>query len=373
MKQWKKAAALFLALLLMCGLMAGCGKKEESGTNSEQTGTNPTGEFDYSGKMDENGFWKDVTATSYITLPDYSSFTVPMEDVYPADSAIQAEIENLLASYAETVDVTDALQLGDTVNLDYAGYLDGVAFDGGTGNSPALVLGSGSMIPGFEESLVGHRVGESFDADVTFPETYKNNEALAGKAVVFHMTINSATRQVLPELTDEFVQTSLAGSKVNTAEEVEDAITSALLSANVQGWLENYMMENSTLTQEIPEPLMAYQRESMENYCRVYASYYGVDYETYILYMYGAESTEALHETLKADYEKEVKRTLVFQAISEKENLKASDDDLKNYFLNYYGTEDYSEYESFYGKPYLLSAILGDKVMELLQKNTKLE
>ena len=130
--------------------------------------------FTYSDGLDANGYRTGITAQDYVTLPDnVAALPIKKADVTPSDSDVQARIDSLLSQYSTTQAVTDrAAQNGDVVNIDYSGTVDGVAFNGGTYQGYDLTLGSGSFITGFEDQIVGHNTGDTFDVTVTFPDGY---------------------------------------------------------------------------------------------------------------------------------------------------------------------------------------------------------
>ena len=148
-------------------------------------------DFSFSDAYDENGYLKGITALDYVTLPDTESFTLSDDATTVSDSDIDNYISNnILSNYKTTNEITNrAAENGDTVNIDFAGSIDGVAFDGGTGSDYDLTLGSGTFIDGFEDQIVGHMPGETFDVNVTFPDDYQATN-LAGKDAVFATTLN---------------------------------------------------------------------------------------------------------------------------------------------------------------------------------------
>ena len=225
-KVFLRSAACLLAVSLTAAL-AGCGSTAESGSTAEtataETATAETAvdesaydylaDFNYSDGFDENGYLKGVTAADYVTLPDdYAAITIDAALGEVDEQDVTDYINsNILANFATVNQITDrAAADGDTVNIDYVGTIDGVAFEGGDtqGQGTDLELGSGAYIDGFEEQIVGHTPGETFDVNVTFPEDYGNAD-VAGKDAVFSTTLNYISETVLPELTDEWVQANL--------------------------------------------------------------------------------------------------------------------------------------------------------------------
>lgn len=136
--------------------------------------------FDYSEGLDDNGHWTGIRALDYVTLPeDVSALPLSKADIEPTEAEIQTQIDTLLNQYATTQNITDrAAQSGDTVNIDYSGAVDGVAFTGGTATGYDLTLGSHTFIDGFEDQIIGHNIGDTFDVTVTFPEGYGDSPTL---------------------------------------------------------------------------------------------------------------------------------------------------------------------------------------------------
>ena len=167
--------------------------------------------FDYSDGLDENGYWSGIKALDYVTLPeDFGSIALKESDLTPTEDELQQQMDSLLNQYTTSQPVTGrAAQSGDVANIDYTGTVDGVAFTGGTATGYDLTLGSGSFIDGFEDQIIGHNVGDTFDVTVTFPDGYGdstdaegNTITLSGKEAVFSVTLNSLSENVIPVLTD---------------------------------------------------------------------------------------------------------------------------------------------------------------------------
>lgn len=359
MKKNMRILALLLAMLLTVACLTACGKKENEETAGPSGGEEASG-FDYSKGIGDDGYWEGIKASELVTLPDYKHLTVSQSELTAAQEEIEAEAEYLMSGFEYDAEVTGAVELGDTVNINYAGKTDGEAFDGGTGNNPSLELGSGAFIPGFEEALVGHEVGTTFDIDVTFHETYA--EDLAGKDAVFTIELLSATRPTIPELTDAFVQENLSASGSQTVEDIYALLKEGIEASKLQNYVRDYITQNTTAN-ELPESMIEYQKGANEEYYKTYAAYYGVDMETFLSYVLDVTTVEEMHETFADEYKDQVKQLLALQAVAEKEKIKVTADDVAEYFYNYYGSSDYSGYEDFYGLPYLLSAALSEKAI----------
>ncbi len=238
----KKIIAGFLAAAMTLTMLCACG---ESITETKKTLS-----YDEMKAMD----W-----SKYVELADYSNIEL---DMYPdvSDTDVESEVSSLLTQYAEEVEVTDrAAQNGDTVNIDFVGKIDGVAFDNGSATGYDLVLGSKSFIDGFEDGIVGKNVGDKFELNLTFPDPYPNNPDMAGKAVVFEVTLNKITETKYPELTDDFIASN---TDYDTIDEYKKAKFSELEKSAHESMVlyrASYatmnLIENSKLSDEKPEGL----------------------------------------------------------------------------------------------------------------------
>ena len=259
----------------------------------------------------------------------YKGLAVEREIAPVSDEAIDAEIASAQKRAARQIEVTDrAAEMGDTANIDYEGFCDGVPFDGGKDEGHDLKLGSGQFIPGFEEGVVGKTVGEEFDVNVTFPEEY-NAKDLAGKAVVFKCKLNGITTEELPELDDEFAKDlsfdTFEEYKADVKKKLEERAANAADRA-VEGKLNDKLLE--ILDVEIPEAM--YQTE-MENQVRDYDMQLrqnGLDLNTY--FKYSGQNLDQLRENFRPRAERSVKTRLALEAIVAAESITATDDELND-------------------------------------------
>jgi trigger factor len=214
-RRMKKRALLFAVSLCIIMLAGGCNTKKDLFTdsnsntsqNNENKGTDNTGNATVTPTATPAPAKPDYVVDDYIKLGQYKGVEVDKVEVASVtDSDITNKINSDLASKNTTEEVTDRTDVrkGDIVNIDYEGLKDGVAFDNGTATGADLTIGSGQFIPGFEDQLVGAKVGDKLDVNVTFPADYPNAPDLAGQPVVFKVTINSIKKSVTPELNDEF-------------------------------------------------------------------------------------------------------------------------------------------------------------------------
>ena len=281
--------------------------------------------FDYSSGIDESGRWVDVNAADYVTLPKgFDSIALTEKDLQPTDDELQFQLDSLLNQYATTQQVTGrAAQSGDTVNIDYSGTVDGVAFNGGTATGYDLTLGSGSFIDGFEDQIIGHNAGDTFDVTVTFPDGYGdstdaegNTITLSGKEAVFSVTLNAITQSVVPTLTDEWVASNFAASDdLHTADALRQYFDRALYASNLDNAVMDYLLNNSTF-KEVPTQITNYYICMFLNYHSQLASQYGMDLQAYAQAK-GYADADAMLADSDAYFAHLAKQDLLFQAIAE--------------------------------------------------------
>ena len=262
------------------------------------------------------------------TVKEYKGLKVEREIAPVTDEAVDAEIEAARKRAAREIEITDrAAEMGDTADIDYEGFADGVAFDGGKGEGHKLKLGSGEFIPGFEEQIVGKNVGESFDVNVTFPTEYHASD-LAGKAVVFKCKLNALTTEELPELDDEFAKDlsfdTFEEYKADVRKKLEEKAAKTADRA-VEGKLNDLLLEN--LEVEIPESM--YQAE-IENQVREYDMQLrsnGLDLNTF--FKYTGQNLDQLRENFRPRAERAVKTRLALEAIVTAEGISATDEEIE--------------------------------------------
>lgn len=369
MNLWKRVAVALLAGMLLAVPLAGCS------TGTGEANGETEAEFTYSGGFDDNGFWKDVKALDYVEMFDYKGLSIPSDAHEVSDEEVQTEITSLLASYATTQQVSDrAIVDGDTVNIDYAGTIDGVEFEGGStgGTGTDVTIGTTTMIDDFIEQLIGHSPGENFDIEVTFPEDY-GNEELNGKDAVFNVTINYISETVEADLTDSFVAENLTSSYGwTTVKEMQEGVKAELENSAIQSYIQDYLANDVTV-KSIPDSIMKYQEDSLIDYYEYYAESYGMEFGEFLSSFMGVSSTEELLENNKESNEQSSRYYLALQAIAEDAGLTGSDEDVANYFLEYMGTDDYSSYTEEYGMPYLRHVALCQQALDLIADNATLE
>ena len=360
--------------------MAGCSKSGSSSSASSETISINLGtaadhdyqNFTYSDGLDENGYWTGVKALDYVTLPeDFASVSIQRSTVEPNSEDVQSQIDNLLSQHATTQQVTDrAAADGDTVDIDYSGTVDGVAFSGGTYSGYSLKLGSGTFIDGFEDQIVGHTPGETFDVNVTFPDGYSdstdadgNTLVLSGKKAVFSVTLNSITEEVLPELTDAWVDENYGTSDdLHSVEALQAFFQEQLYNSNLHSAIMDYLLAKSTFS-DIPQSIVDYQVTQCLNYYYTMASYYGYDLDSFVKTMMGYDDADSMLASMADSIESYAKEALIYQAVAESLNLAPTQEQI----------DVYSSYTSTYGENYCTMIAMMDAVTDALTTGAKVE
>ncbi len=294
-----------------------------------------------------------VKASDYATPCDYSSIPVEEEAPSVSDTYLEYVIQYQLSSSATNEEITDRddVEEGDIANIDYTGKMDGEEFDGGSATGYDLTIGSGSFIDGFEDGIIGHKVGEEFDLNLTFPEDY-SSEDLAGKDVVFTVKVNSISQKVTPELTDEWVA-SQSIDDVSTVEEYRDYVYDSLLSqaqstydSDVQSKVADYVVENSTYPQDPPQEMIDRLVESMKTYYTNYATQYGMELDDFLTTFLGADEDDP-EAILTENATTSAKELLVMKAIADKEDLNPSRTEFNTQLSSYAAQAGYSSVDEF--------------------------
>ena len=261
-----------------------------------------------------------------VTLGQYKGLEVEKAEAEVSDAQVQAELDRMAENVASTETVERPAQMGDTVNIDFEGFDNGVPFDGGKGENHDLKLGSGSFVPGFEDQLVGMSAGEEKDIDITFPEDYHKD--LAGKAVVFHVKVNKVTVTIVPEQDDEFakdvssfetLEELKADIRAKAIEEQEKQIQSAFETAAVEKAAEN-------TTVDMPEALVERELDSQMDRFAYQLQMSGYSMEQYAKMMGGDVNT--MRKAFRPTAEKQAKISVTLEKIVEVEGITVSDEEI---------------------------------------------
>ena len=287
--------------------------------------------------MSENGFtikFK-VTVKPEVELKAYKGIKAEKEKVTVKKAEIKEEVEKALEKDAKLVAVEGkAAKKGDIATIDFEGFLDGVAFEGGKGEGYDLELGSGSFIPGFEEQVIGHKVDEEFDIDVTFPEDY-GSEELAGKAVVFKIKLHKIMKKELPKYDDEFVKDvsefdTIADYEKSLEEEIKTRKEAAANRA-----FENAVLDTlvDNVVADIPAVMIEKEIDNQISEFEYNLRAQGLELEMYLQYL--GMDVAALRENYKEGAEKQVKLRLALEKIVALENIEIADEDVETELKSY--------------------------------------
>lgn len=313
-----------------------------------------------------------------VTLGEYKGVSVKKETTVVTDVEVDARVEEERNKQATEIQVEDrAVAEGDTVNLDYAGTVDGVAFAGGTAQDQTLKIGSGSFIPGFEEQMIGINIGEEKDLQVTFPEKY-HAEELAGKAAVFHVKVNSITETQLPALDDDFAKDI---SEFDTLEEYKADIRAKLEAQAAERDNNNFtnaviekVLENATV--EIPEAMIERQIDSMMRDFEYRLMGNGLKLDDFLKYT--GSDMKAFRENYRGQAEKSVKAHLVLEAIEKAEAIDATQEQIDKQ-LEAFAAQTGKTVEEFKASlsesdiEYFKADAIRDNCVKFLADNAKIE
>lgn len=266
-----------------------------------------------------------------VSLGKYKGVSVTKQDpVEVTDEDVEKELKRQQDANAKIVDVTDRpVQKDDMIRLDFAGTVDGRAFDGGTAENYDLTVGSGSFIPGFEDQLIGMNIGDEKDVEVTFPEDYHQKD-LAGKPAVFHCKVNSIKEKVLPELNDEFADdvsefSTLDEYKADIRKNIEVQREKEQRNTR-QGEAVAAAVDDAKI--DIPDAMLKTQEENLANEFAQNLQYQGMNLETYL--QYTGQTRDQFLETLKPQAEVRIRNSLVLEAIADAENIQVDDQDYED-------------------------------------------
>ena len=306
-------------------------------------------------------FTAEVAVKPEVTLGDYKGLEVPKSEVEVTDEDVDAEIKKEQEKNSRTVTVEDrGAENGDITTIDFEGFVDGVAFEGGKGTDYPLTLGSGSFIPEFEDQLVGAKAGDHVEVNVTFPEEYQAAE-LAGKAAVFQCDVKKVEAKELPELDDDFAQDvsefdTLAeykeDVKKNLTEKKEKEARAAKENAAVDKAIENAQME-------IPDAMVDTQVRQMINDFASRMQSQGLTMEQY--FQFTGMTVEKMQEEMKPQALKRIQTRLVLEKIVEVENIQPTEEEVN---------EEISKMAEMYKmEADKLKELFGDRELEQMKKD----
>ena len=325
-------------------------------------------------KMDKDGVELVLTITvkPEVELKEYKLLKATQKKVEATDEEINAKIDELRERNSRIEEVEGRnVENGDIVTIDFEGFVDGVAFDGGKGEEYDLTIGAGQFIPGFEEQIIGHAKDEEFDINVTFPEQYV--EELAGKDATFKIKLHEIKVKQLPEADDEFAQDvsefdTLELLKKDIAKQIKEDKTNEN-EAEIQRQLFEKLAEN--LVAEIPAAMIDNEIDSEIRDMDYRLSMQGLKFETYLQYM--GMTIDAYREQIRENAENSVKIRLALEKVAALENLEATEEDLNELYTKY--SEQYSmpveEIKKVIPENTLKKDISVDKAVKFVRENAK--
>ena len=305
----------------------------------------------------------------YVTLGKYKGLTIKVNPIYVTDKQVMERI----ASETRKNLKEGTVESGDIVNIDYVGKIDGEEFDGGSAEGYDLEIGSSTFIDGFEDGIIGMQGGETKDLELKFPEDYHSTD-LAGKDVVFTVTVNSISR--VPELTDEIADSISKGMtaesyKKNVRKTLEEQEKESQKSDSEQE-LCQMVYDNATIS-DFPEKSLQNTIERAKDYYEWMASTYGMSFEEY-LSTYGMSQEEFLTQ-IQSVAEKALGEEMTLLAIAKEENIKISDEEYRDGLARYaeeQGWDDPFKVEESYGENYIKNSLLQEKVLDFLYDNANI-
>lgn len=272
-------------------------------------------------------FTANVIVKPEVKLGEYKGLEIDEQSTEVTDEEVNEALENLRQQQAELVVKEEGtVEDGDTAVIDFEGFLDGVAFDGGAGENHSLEIGSNQFIPGFEEQLVGKKSGEECEVKVTFPEDY-HEESLSGKEATFKVTIHEIKAKEVPALDDDFAQDqdvdNLEALKEKTKEDLQSAKDQESSNAKKDQIIE-LATENATV--DIPQPMIDTEIETMVQEFEQRLQSQGMTLEMFS--QFSGQTEEDVREQMKENADTRVKMNLVLEAIAEAENIEVSEEDI---------------------------------------------
>lgn len=280
-------------------------------------------------------FTATVTVKPEVTLGEYKGLEVDDIPVEVTEEEVDTEINLLRDQQAELVIKEEGeVEEGNTVVIDFEGFIDDVPFDGGKGENYSLEIGSGQFIPGFEEQLIGASSGDDVDVNVTFPEDY-HAEDLSGKEALFKVKVHEIKEKVLPELDDEFAKD--VDDEVETLDELKEKTKERLLEqkqldADNQKREQVLLQASENSTVDIPEVMVENELEQMLNEFQQSLQAQGLTLEMYT--QFSGQDEESLKDQMREDAEKRVKTNLTLEAIIEAENIEVEEENIEKEFEN---------------------------------------
>lgn len=354
----KKLVMVLMAVMVATAALGGCGQKGAG------TGTSASAEEEQDVEYSAKELLKatDYKVEKYVKLNDYMNMTVELSQDYSVlDEDIQSYIEYLMSMYpAYEVSDKKTVESGDIVNIDYVGKVDGEEFSGGSATGQHLTIGSGSFIDGFEDGLIGVNVGDTVDLNLKFPDDYSNNTDLAGKDVLFTVTVNSIDTEkemTYDDLTDEYVSENFSNSGITTVDGLKSQVSSGLESqsysnkmSEIQSAVLTKLLDECEVT--LPDGLLDQRISEYKARVNKAVEESGESFEDYM------GMTEDDFNDQVSDYiEESLKQELILEAIVKDQNISISEKNFETFvdsYVSQYGISDRDTfYEEYGGEDYV--------------------
>ena len=324
--------------------------------------------------ISENGitFMFKITTKPEVKIKKYTGLSVKKEKVKVTDEEVEHQIEHLREHYADMIIKDDNIENGDTAVIDFEGFVNGVAFDGGKGENYPLQIGSNTFIPGFEEQLIGHKANDEVDVNVTFPKDYAS-EDLKGKNAVFKVKIHEVKTKKLPEMDEEFFK-DLGYDDVQTEEQLKDLIR-VDLEAKKEYDVENKYIDDlletvsKNTTVEIPEELIVDEAHHMVHQYEEQLKMQGITLDMF--YQFTNSNEQALIDQMKPEAEKRVKYRFILEEIVDLENIDVTEEEAQNHadeIANKYQMKKDDLIKEYGGLDMIKYDLKMEKALEVLKK-----
>lgn len=363
----KKRMIVLLAALCTVSLIGGCGDKKAAKNETEVSDGETSAEA--------------YNVDDCVKLGEYKGLELTLGTYEVTEEDVKNNIESTLASYPSYEDTDKTVvEEGDVVNIDYEGLKDGVAFDGGTAQGANLEIGSDSFIDGFEDGLIGNKIGDKVELNLTFPEGYQNAE-LAGQAVVFKVTINKIVEEkfmTYDTVTDEFVASNFVSEGYQNVDDMKKGVREKLESNNeankktdTQNAVFEKLRETSTVT--LPDGLLDQRiQEYMDQFTDNLKTSYNMELADYLS---GTGSTEdEFNQQVHQYIEDSLTNQLLMEAIAKKEKIEVDEEGFAEYkqgIVTDFGYENEAALIEQYGEDYVKNAYISDKAMDFVIDKAK--
>ncbi len=335
---------------------------------------------DYSAALTSEGMIEGVDVTTDVTLCDYKNITMNYEELLPSDAEVEADIASRVAAHMElSTEAGVVVNEGDKINLDYTGKVDGVPFENGSTNGAGtdIILGSAGYIDGFEDQVIGTKVGDSYTIDVTFPDNYSTPE-LQGKAATFDITVNGV--YLTPEFDDTYVQTYLS-DYASTADGYREYFINSTVEKNLQRAVIAYVMDNSTINRYPATYLKTLRGQTkysdtiaMNNTNAQYQQYFGENMYNSVYEFKNMKKAE-YEASLVTRAENMAKTAMIYQAIYQDAGLSYTQEQIDEVLADNWGMEAtyYNQAKETYGDGFIRQGAMSKAVVAYLLETVNVE